>query len=1182
MTTFTFGFNAHPKINRKTVWYNKLLPIVVAVLLCICTATASKPLQSNDRDSEISHPLLFFNKEDVPKLRLKAKTTHVKIARILQDAGKALTGDSIHVLPPESAEKFASAWNEIYGNNLCAFAMYCVLYPEDTKALELIKVFMDRMVSYPDWYVAASRGVDEVPIGHHLAGFATAFDFLYDQLEPKRIEKYLTKIREITRQLYTVVYKVRSGWAKQLIHNHAPTNNLALLLGAMILEKHEAPNGPASQWRALAVDHFEKGLFLLSFVADGSSDEGVAYGSYSSRGWTQYAFLAKRHFQKDHSQNPWFLQHFWFFYATILPGYQRTVGIADSNYNWFYGPESQLVFLDSFVMRNGYGNWLADKIRQSKPKNPPLARAPSQKWSTVHTEFIFYDSTIAPVHPCLPSGTKLHVFHDWGVATYGSGQAHSPGNTFLSLKSGAIHGEAISHIVENNLLSSFVKQWKTFNAGHEHPDQNSFVFAPNGRFFITEALYSVKMTYLNNVLTFWPDQTSKCNTPWVGQAGECSRWLNYQAIPAPRGHIVTATQSGEMVHLAGESANAYSPHLGLKSVQRNMILMHPEVLLLVDSVYLHPTSKMTRVATYFHNILNSFHQYTHLGFNGAQMVFPEGPYTFFWFQPGGFSPPGSLQKEKIACESKFRTTHFVNVTYDLHPSGVTHIAYLFTGPKIKVQEASFVMSQVDDFTHIGLRFNNVNYDVTIASLTMELEKRMVAFGFGAFASVKTESKNYVFGQSHDTPVTWDRCDVINNDVTGLSTNLVKTLVSTNDQETNALVLAKHNQSDSSFFGNLVMSFLFAMLAMLIFAGLFFIRRRQYVSSRTRRLCRVGCVLGIIFLIYFYKIMCVNCPFNESERSYMQCSIPNPIETLVPEVPATVFVASLPGSGGELLQHIFANSSEFLYIRGRDITMPLVNYDVAKYNPCYWPTTGKEAHPRTAAWFSMISEEPELFLENLKGDKKYVNTLKKSYAELNLPKFVISLLSGFWNSKLSWILKQAPDQTRFILVVRDPRDWVYSLTREDLNVDNQLLQYQTVHRILTPEAFKCLRPSWLPWEFRDISEHNQASTVEQLAKVWVADVAAMLRTGRSFQIVRYEDLLQQPEKAAKIMARLGTTITLPQINKLARAVRSRHLSFGHEPAVHHHTVDQWRDKMSFNDVRAIEKICGDMMEKLMYI
>ena len=299
-------------------------------------------------------------------------------------------------------------------------------------------------------------------------------------------------------------------------------------------------------------------MFLFSYIIDGSSDEGVAYGSYTSRGITQCIYLALRHFGKDHTTNPWVKEHFWFFFATTLPGYRRTVGIADSNYNWFYGPESQLVFLDSFVMRNGYGNWLADKIREKRAIDPPLAASTSHMWSSVHTEFIFYNASIQPIKPVLPSNSSLHVFSDWGVVTYGGGQDFQNGNTFLSFKSGAVHGEAVADIVDYKLHSSFINGWSNFNAGHEHPDQNSFVFAPNGQNFITEAFYSIKLTYLNNALTFSPVE-SKCNRPWEGQAGECDKWLAYsKTSPVPRGRIVTAssTTSG-MVYIAADAVNAY-------------------------------------------------------------------------------------------------------------------------------------------------------------------------------------------------------------------------------------------------------------------------------------------------------------------------------------------------------------------------------------------------------------------------------------------------------------------------------------------------------------------------------------------------------------------------------------------------------------------------------------------------
>ena len=84
------------------------------------------------------HPMLYFDASDVPTLREKAKTSHAKIARKIHEAGKSLKENPNHYLPPKNHAEFASKWNEVYGNNLCAFAMYCVLYPEDITALKLV------------------------------------------------------------------------------------------------------------------------------------------------------------------------------------------------------------------------------------------------------------------------------------------------------------------------------------------------------------------------------------------------------------------------------------------------------------------------------------------------------------------------------------------------------------------------------------------------------------------------------------------------------------------------------------------------------------------------------------------------------------------------------------------------------------------------------------------------------------------------------------------------------------------------------------------------------------------------------------------------------------------------------------------------------------------------------------
>ena len=74
---------------------------------------------------------------------------------------------------------------------------------------------------------------------------------------------------------------------------------------------------------------------------------------------------------------------------------------------------------------------------------------------------------------------------------------------------------------------------------------------------------------------------------------------------------------------------------------------------------------------------------------------------------------------------------------------------------------------------------------------------------------------------------------------------------------------------------------------------------------------------------------------------------------------------------------------------------------------------------------------------------------------------------------------------------------------------------------------------LPFEFRNFKGR---STVEKLAEIWNANIATMIRNGRHLQIVRFEDLLTDPEYAAtSIMQRLQMPIAVPEINKLIRYV-----------------------------------------------
>nr|CAB3240020.1 dermatan-sulfate epimerase-like protein [Phallusia mammillata] len=1123
-------------------------------------------------------PMLFFEFDDIADLRRKAMSSHAKIADQLKIAGHEMKSRD-WLIPPESYEKFSERWNEIYGNRLCAHAMYCLLYPDDTKAFEKVILTLDRFSSYPDWYVASNRK-DQVPIGHSLTGFATAFDFLYQRFELQLRRKYLDKMADITSHMYSVFVR-HSGWPKQHIHNHAPTNVLAMLLGAMILEK-DGNYPEASKWKKDAAEALEKGMEILSYVIDGTSDEGVPYGSYSSRGWTQWAFLARRHFDIDHSGHPWFRAHFWYFYGTVLPGFQRTIGIADSNHHWFHGPESQLYFLDSFVMKNGFGNWLAYHVRAHRASEPPFSMSESQKFSCLHTEFIFYDATIEANEPTMNKSddVTMRLYSDWGVVTYNGSREAKTGTSFLSFKSGAINGGAVADMVEGLVQIPFVNGWSTFNAGHEHHDQNTFVFAPNGRYFITEALYAHKKSYLDNALMFYPTPNTKCLPHWQGQTGGCEKWLKYKVVPVPRGKIVTTSTAEGMVHFAGEAVDAYPSFLQLKSVQRSMVLLRPDLLLVLDSVYIYEGCRLTKASANFHNILHSFKEHQHGQFKGAKIIHPDGSYSFFAFQAGGKTPLVALQSESLTTEYKPRTTSFVNVTFELEQSGPTHVAYLFYGPQTTVTSCSFVQSKHSDVTAVSVDATGGKYLVSFASLISSLRSRMKAFGFGSYAIVSVKGGEPIkFGAPEMRRKSFSRCD--DSDV------VISNLVSSRD-------LALRNVSPTPTSGYLLVISCFVIFLLLALRCRTTNPTKKQVRKQTnmkstfpsyipRQKLKKVVFAVLLFAIFYFYCSTNLCLFRKSRPD---CDVTHTEEEFFPHQPPTIFISSLPACGAEILGSVFLNSTDFLYVTTDDVKIPVEGAGEGKVDPCYWPTFDDEIHPTTAGWFNSMSKEPMIFLNNLpQSSKPRVHHVQRRFRELGKsPTFVVNLLDGFWNTKLSWIHGLLPSTHRFVIIVRDPRDWIFALTRQDLDEAGMIGQQETVEKILHAETAECEGKSLRVHEYRHVSALPPSDDiVTRFARLWAADVSVRLRTSRSAQVVMYEDIVTSPEHVARRMAqRLGATLTAPQINHLIRTVHSGHYSFGFEPNLHANVIHEWKERLSQRSVATIENICGEIMKSLGYL
>ncbi|CAF93486.1 unnamed protein product [Tetraodon nigroviridis] len=714
-----------------TVFFISLLwPLLAAADL---DASGGIPFMGGNYDG---HPMLYFSRGDVEEMQYAAAGTHRDMAKRIRDAGEAMLEHPDEYLPPWSPAEFSARWNEVYGNNLGVLSMFCLLYPHRIGALDLVKDYMERMAAQPSWLVKDAPW-DEVPLAHSLVGFATAYDFMYEYLDKGQQERFLQVIGNASRLMYEKSY-VR-GWGFQYLHNHQPTNCVALLTGSLVYMT-QGYLQEAYLWTKQVLSIMEKSMVLLQDVTDGSLYEGVAYGTYTTRSLFQYMFLVQRHFAIGHFQHPWLFKHFAFLYRTILPGFQRTVAIADSNYNWFYGPESQLVFLDRYVLQNGSGNWLAEIIHQNRVTEGPGQAGKGQRWCTLHTEFIWYDPGLIPKPPSDFGTSQLHHFEDWGVVTYGSALPADTNRTFLSFKSGKLGGRAIYDIVHRNKYKDWVKGWRNFNAGHEHPDQNSFTFAPNGVPFITEALYGPKYTLLNNVVLFGSSISHSCFKPWAGQVTETcdSKWLKYKVGLAAdaQGRVEVAMQRQGMVFIRGEGHSAYDPELKLRSFQRNLLLLHPQLLLLVDHIHLQTDSPTRAMSAFFHNTDRPFQGTRVDGVHGAFVTHGEDKYKMSWMDDTGYSNKEMLGYWNYPRGYPYNGSNYVNVTVPLRYP-YTRMAYIFFGPGADVQ--SFSVRGDDQRVDIYLATKDHTY--TIYLLTAEETSKPL------HAMVLLDKKKIVFEKS---------------------------------------------------------------------------------------------------------------------------------------------------------------------------------------------------------------------------------------------------------------------------------------------------------------------------------------------------------------------------------------------------------------------------------------------------
>uniref|UniRef100_UPI00358E75A2 dermatan-sulfate epimerase-like protein isoform X2 n=1 Tax=Myxine glutinosa TaxID=7769 RepID=UPI00358E75A2 len=1174
--------------------------MVGRALVCILAAFAvaiALPGPGRIR-TQTQHPRIYFGPADLAELRRRAVGSHGHLSRALRRAAHSMLARPDIYLPSSPASgtaptrsaswssRLSPRWEEIYGNNLGALAMHCLLRPADWASFTFTLTYMDRLAVQPSW---VSGGVNGRPraitaIASTLAGFSTALDLLYGRLSSGRRRVYLAKVLLAVSELH----QATEGrvWLNRPTDVRTVSAMMAVLLGSLVLE----PNEPsaAKMWHEFAASHLDNTMRYLNLAADGSLNEGISFGSYVSRAVTQHVYLARRHRGVDHTHGTWLARHFRFYLATVLPGYQRTVGIGDSSPGWLYGPESQLVFLDAFVLRNGSGNWLAQHIRQQRARDGPLEHSRAWRWATLLTEYLWYDASLEPKPPEGYDQPRLYVFPSWGVATFGGGLPLREDSTFVSFKSGTVGGRLAAYGDEQACPD------------HEHPDQNSFTFAPGGRPFISEALYGPKESHLNNVLVFAPSPTSRCNQPWEGQLGECGMLMGLpgynddgkdgyagensehfgedqkERLNGPNsnrgsgnlggGELIAAVQQGDAVFASGEAVAAYSPVMRLRSVYRAIVLLDSQRLLVLDHVERLTGSPLTRASAFFHNLDYDVRMVLQMskpgaGLSGILLDDWDALYTMSWLSDDGDSPTAHLQEVEQKAELKTRWTQFVNVTWYLEKP-VSRMAYLIQGPSAAVHSIGtregglrFIESSQNGVRLAITEANGYESVVSIATCFHDPAARLALLGRPAFATF--------------------------TDVRGVTTFFG--LFDADNER------SSHGRRLPHDLGLLVLGL--ASISGVTVAAALKQRESGAVVQRTRTTFAALSFLWLLELLLVQSLYlhssCRDQPWNAPDRQ-------EPLSPSSYEILPTAVLVALPGSfGAETAEVLFADNTDFTYL-----PLPIGHLrppfpeppfhelpfrELPSFPESYTefegitPNKSYYHHIDAATWFHLLLHRPrDMLLRALRasrsmwrgstGIRSKLRSLMAIVSHMEAypnARLALSFTSKAWSKQLPFLQTILNPSIKPLVLVRDPRMWLCELLCNESSLSTKSLRK--------------------PLNSSALSVYHV-----ELAQVWLAAASSALGSsndpgnGRP-QVVRLEDLVSHPVRVAESVYRfLGLPLPPAVLARLGHMMgggvfQSTH--YGRVMLRNDRALD-WH-RLPAHVVRDVETICGQMMEKLGY-
>ncbi|MCJ7752593.1 MAG: DUF4962 domain-containing protein, partial [Armatimonadetes bacterium] len=447
-----------------TPWAGSDLVILCGlVLLGLCS--------SQHQSAAAEHPRLFFSRQDIPKLRAQAGTTHREIWEPIQK----LVDERADSSPLPSAPDHRTLGDYREGaNQLLPFAFAYVITGEP-RYFELTRRHLLTYAKWTHWGDEDSVGGHDLGFHHMLMFNAIAYDWLYNDLSEADRETIGVNLAKRAQESYEVSMRTAdpqsTWWTHSYIQNHHWINHSALGVAALALEGED----PRIQtWLDDAVYHMAGAHSLFEGIADGSWHEGLPYQSYGLTMSLVFLHNLRQLTGQDLIPHTYYRNFAYWRLYNILPGSER-FALSYGGFTWDWGSTSyhppQLLRFVASEYRNGHAEWAAQQDLTDIGRASRIWSAP---WQVL--EFLYYDPTVQaePPHD-LP---LARTFPDLAGVIWRTGWGD--GDLVFALKTGA-YGGHFAHERWINTEYPFVHpELDQFNAAHDHQDANTFYLYRGG------------------------------------------------------------------------------------------------------------------------------------------------------------------------------------------------------------------------------------------------------------------------------------------------------------------------------------------------------------------------------------------------------------------------------------------------------------------------------------------------------------------------------------------------------------------------------------------------------------------------------------------------------------------------------------------------------------------------------